>query len=201
MKNTIFAIFALLFVAQSSVAQRFEVNDVDPKTGSKTFITSNHVGADVMWDDTVTRNGMLFFSAGYTSDIKNNTAVETYFIDLSMIHNDARLGCLMHNSGKIIITFTDGTTAECMQVSDNSCDKLAFNAGYALMPRGDYTNKMRQTFDNLLVKDIKSIEVFTSETTIKYPIKSQKMDYIKAHFALLDKRIKQSKPAQGTASN
>ena len=186
---------------QTSVAQRLEVNNVDPKTGSKTFITSNHVGADVTWDDTVTRNGMLFFSAGYTSDNKNNTLVETYFIDLSIIHNDARLGCLMHNTGKIIITFTDGTTAECMQVSDNSCDKLAFNAGYALTPRGSSVNVMKQTFDNLLVKDIKSIEVFTSETSVKYPIKTQKIDYIKAHFALLDKRIKQSKPAQAAASN
>ncbi|KGO91074.1 hypothetical protein [Flavobacterium subsaxonicum] len=201
MKTFTLHCFLLVLFCQAALAQGFDINTTNPKTGERTIVTRNHRGEDVSRDDNITRTGMVFFDAGYQSTLNNETLNELYFIDLNIVHNDASLGCLKFETGKVILTFEDGSTAECMQVSETSCDKLAFVGGYVLASRTGTNADMRALFEKLMTVNLKAIEIFTTESSLKYNIKPKEMPYIKSHFTLIDRVLKQGQPAKATAGN
>lgn len=201
MKNCLQIALLFLLISPFATAQAIYQNSTDPKTGARSILTSNHKGKDIAMSDNISKKGMLFFSAGYHSVPKSGELTETYFIDLNMIHNDNRLGCLKHQTGKAILTFEDDTQMECFQVSETNCDKLGFVGGYALMPRGGDKTTMKPNFDKLLTTNIIKIEVFTTESSLVYKIKTDAMAYIKSHFKLLDTIIRQGKRSEAVSAN
>jgi hypothetical protein len=191
-----------MLFCQSAVAQGFSVNETDPATGNRTIITKNYKGQDVSKDDNIARNGMVFLSAGYQSTHKDDKVNEIYFIDLNIVHNDNRLGCLKHETGKIILTFEDGTTVECMQVSETSCDKFAFDGGFALVPRtGGTDTTMKDVFTRLQTVNLKAIEVFTTQTTMNFTVKTSEKERIKSHFALVEGAIRKNTAVRAATAN
>ena len=182
----------LLLACQGAFAQTIQMNSVDKNTGTRTIITNNHKTGELNGDDSVVRNGLLFFSAGYQKINKSGTITEVYFIELNIVHKDNTLGCLKDGEGKIIITFEDGTTAECSQISETDCDPVGYNTAFALMPKKGTSAIMKQNFDKLLTTEIKTIKVFTTEKSPSFTVKTVSKPYIMKHFALLDKTIKAS---------
>lgn len=186
-----FKILLLLLLCQGAIAQTLFVNSIDKSTGAKTIITRNSKTSELNPDDTVARNGMVFLSAGYQK--LQNVAVEIYYVELNMLHKDNRLGCMETGKSKIVITFKDGTTAECSQISEVDCDPVGFTSAFALMPKNGSQEEMKKNFEKLSTTDINTIEVFTTEKSIKYMIRTAAKPTIKSRFALLDKSIKASK--------
>ena len=182
----------LLLVCQGALAQRLLMNSVDKNTGTRTILTNNSRTGELGTDDTVVRNGMVFFSAGYQKVKTNGAPADVYFIELNIVHKDNRLGCLKNGESKIILTFKDGTKAECSQISDTDCDAVGFIAAFALMPKKGTQDVMKQNFEKLLSTDVTNIELFTSEKSVLFNVKNTSKPIIKAHFALLDKTIKAS---------
>ena len=134
----------------------------------------------------------MFFSAGYQKLPTAGSPTEVYFIELNILHNDNRLGCLESGKSKVVLVFKDGTKAECSQISDNDCDPIGFASAFALMQKQGNKEMMKQNFDKLLTTDITNIEVYTSETKLMYNVKTTQRPVIRSHFALLDKTIKAS---------
>lgn len=182
----------LFLICQGAFAQTIQMNSVDKNTGTRTIITNNHKTGELNADDSIVRNGLIFFSAGYQHIKKESNSTDVYFIELNIVHKDNTLGCLKDGEGKIIITFEDGTTAECSQISETDCDPVGFNTAFALMPKKGTPAMMKQNFDKLLTTEIKTLRVFTTEKALSFTLKTVSRPYIMKHFALLDKTIKAS---------
>ena len=182
----------LLMLCHGVFAQTIQTNSVDKNSGTRTIITNNYKGGSLTPDDSIVRDGLIFFSAGYQKINKPGIAADLYFIELNIVHKDDTLGCLKDGEGKIIINFADGTTAECSQISETDCDAVGFNTAFALMPKNGSIAIMKQNFDKLLTTEIKSIKVFTTEKSPSFTVKTVSKPYIMKHFALLDKTIKAS---------
>ncbi|KGO86480.1 hypothetical protein Q765_11450 [Flavobacterium rivuli WB 3.3-2 = DSM 21788] len=182
----------LVLACQGVFAQTIQMNSVDKNTGTRTIITNNHKTGELAPDDSIVRNGLVFFSAGYQHINKSGNNTDVYFIELNIVHKDNTMGCLKDGEGKIIITFEDGTTAECSQISETDCDPVGYNTAFALMPKKGTSAIMKQNFDKLLTTEIKTIKVFTTEKSPSFTVKTVSKPYIMKHFALLDKTIKAS---------
>jgi hypothetical protein len=179
----------LLLCWQGAFAQTLFMNTTDITTGTRTIITNNHLGSKITPDDSVARKGLLFFSAGYQKRGSGINSSEVYFVDLNYVHKDTRLGCLKDSDGKIILTLADGTTIECMQMSDTDCDVAEFSADYALMSKKDNPEIMKSNFDKLLTTPISEITLFTTERELSFPLKTASKEYLRNHFTLLNKTI------------
>jgi len=182
----------LLLICQGAFAQTIQMNSIDKNTGTRTIITNNHENGELNPDDSVVSNGLVFFSAGYQHIDTGSNSTDVYFIELNIVHKDNTLGCLKDGEGKIIITFKDGTTAECSQISETDCDPIGFNTAFALMPKKGTAAMMKQNFDKLLTAQIKTIKLFTTEKSLLFTVRTVSKAYIMKHFALLDKTIKAS---------
>jgi hypothetical protein len=189
MKPTIF--LALLLLCNMAFSQSLITNSFDKKTGIRTIATKSIKGPEVTLDDTVARNGMLFFSAGYQEIKGNDKSTNTYFIELNIVHREPGLGCLQNGKSKVVLHMADKTEIECIQISDTDCDKVGFIAAFALMPKGSKPEVMKQNFDKLQSVDILKMEIFTSESSITFTTKTKSRPYIKSHLALISKTITQ----------
>ncbi|RZL47561.1 MAG: hypothetical protein EOO93_25025 [Pedobacter sp.] len=140
---------------------------------------------------TVSNSGVLYFAAGYQSGKSGGKVSETYFIDLYIVHNDRRLGCMKELTSTATLILADGTEMECFQISETDCNKVAFKAAFALKARGGSDQAtMEQNFKKLMTIEIAEINIKTTEKTEKFKIKSKEREYLKNHFALVDKTIK-----------
>lgn len=185
-------IIPLLMLAFSVKAQSISVDAADKETGGRTVLTRNFAGSEVVPDDTVAKSGLVFFSAGFREVKSSKSAAsvtDIYFIELNIVHKDARLGCLRQGNSKVVLELEDGSTIECTQISDTDCDPVGFMSAFALMPKDGTAEQMKQNFEKLKVTAIKKIDVFTSEKQIVYAIKSKSKSYLQRHFALLGKTI------------
>jgi len=184
-------ILALLLLCNVAFSQSLITNSFDKKTGIRTIATRSIKGSEVSLDDTVARNGVLMFSAGYQEIKRNDKSTETYFIELNIVHRDPRLGCVQNGISKVILYMADKSQIECIQISDTDCDKVGFIAAFALMPKGGKPEVMKQNFDKLQSVDILKMEILTSESSITYATKTKSRPYIKSHLALISKTITQ----------
>lgn len=180
-------IVLLLLTATAASAQSIAVNTTDPQTGSRLILTKNHKGIEIDVDDTVSKIGLLFFSAGYQSTVVDNKTVEAYYIDLDMYHNNDKLGCIKQSENNVLITLVDGTEIQCFQMSETECRNDAYKAAFALCPKKDKPGEMEQNFKKLQTVGISKIEVTTTESSLFYKIPKKSSDYIKGHFALVAK--------------
>lgn len=179
-----------LLVCYNGFAQTILTNSLDKETGNKTIITNNHTSTELTTDDSIVRDGLIFFSAGYQKI--NTSGTEIYFVEVNIVHKDNRLGCLKIGESKIILYLEDGTSIECSQISETDCDPIGFTSAFALMPRKGTMEMMMQNFDKLMKTKIKSIKVITTESSPIFTVKSAAKLYIMNHFVLLDKTIKAS---------
>jgi hypothetical protein len=184
-------LFFLLLLCNVAFSQSLITNSFDKKTGIRTIATKSIKGSEVTLDDTVARNGMLFFSAGYQEIKGKESSTETYFIELNIVHREPGLGCLENGKGKVVLHMADKTRIECVQISDTDCDKVGFIAAFALMPKGGKSEVMKQNFEKLQTIDILRMEILTSESSITFTTKTKSRPYIKSHLALISKTITQ----------
>ncbi|MGQ2984446.1 hypothetical protein [Flavobacterium sp.] len=182
----------LLLFGISGTAQSIAENKTDAVTGGRTIRTNNNSGGELKLGDSVVNDGAVFFSAGYQSAKPGSKLVETYFIELYIIHNDNRLGCLNTYDSRILLQLEDGTKIDCFQVSESDCDPVTFQAGFALMPRNGTPETMKENFEKLLTTNISGLVIVTSEKKMDFKIKKSSRDYMKKHFALIDKTVKSS---------
>ncbi len=189
-KFTILTSVLLLCISVSS--QTLAINETDTATGSRIIKTNNITGAEHSFDDSVVKRGVIFFSAGYQSSKAGTKSIETYYIDLNIVHHDNRLGCLEQLKSSVLLFLDDGTKMECFQISDTDCDADAYYASFALMPRNGDPEVMKQNFEKLIHTGISRIDLLTSETTVVYRTKKSSSEYMTKHFALIDKTIKGS---------
>lgn len=180
----------LLLLCHGAFAQTLLMNSLDKNTGTRTIIVNNHKTGELSPDDSVVKSGIIFFSAGYQKIDKQGQSTEIYFVELNIVHKDNRLGCMKDSEGKIIITFKDGTTAECSQISETDCDPVGFTTAFALMPKKGTQETMKQNFDKLLTTEISTIKLFTSEKSFSFTVRTSAKPFIISQFALLDKTIK-----------
>lgn len=190
MKKNFTLLACLLFLGAAASAQTILVDNKDAATGTRMIKTDNQQGAKLDLDDSVVRGGAVFFSAGYQSAAPGGKLVETYFIDLNIVHNDNRLGCLQEFDSQVILTLTDGSKMECFQISESDCDKVAYHASFALMPRNGSPETMKQNFEKLMTTGISEILIVTTEGKLEYKIKTSSRDYIRKHFALIANTVK-----------
>lgn len=184
------ALAILLFICLAGNAQTLAVNENDKAAGSRLITTRNHAGSEHRMEDSVVKNGVVFFAAGYQSSAPSGKTIETYYIDLNIVHNDNRLGCLEQLESHVILTLANGTEIECFQISDSDCSPEAYHASFALMPRGFGQQTMKENFEKLLNTQITAITIVTSESELPFRIKSGKAAYMQKHFALIDKTVK-----------
>ncbi len=180
----------LLLAGNVALAQTIAVNTNDAATGTKVIITKNHKGKEIAVEDSVAKTGLAFFSAGYQSTTVKGKAVETYFIDLDMFHNNNKLGCIEQSTNNVRLTLADGSEIECFQMSDTECGQDAFKAAFVLSPKNGSIAQMEDNFKKLQIVGIKRIKVTTTEGVLDYKISGKASDYMKAHFALIAKTIK-----------
>ena len=183
---------SLLLAGTAATAQTIAVNTNDAATNTRVIITKNHKGGEISVDDTVARNGLAFFSAGYQNTVVNGKPVETYFIDLDMFHNDNKLGCIKQSESNVVLVLEDGNEIQCLQISDTDCDPEAFKAAFALTTKNGTLKQMEENFKKLQSVAIKRIKITTTEDLIDYKITPKSSDYIKAHFALIAKTLQGS---------
>lgn len=179
----------LLLAGTVATAQSIAVNTNDKATGTRQIITKNHKGKEIKVDDSVAKNGLLFFSAGYQSTIVNDKPVSTYFIDLDMFHNDNKLGCIKQFDNNVLILLEDGTEIQCFQISETECSPDAYKASFALTSKKGSLADMEKNFKKLQTVGISKIIVTTSESSVDYKIRFKSDDYMKAHFALVAKTL------------
>ena len=170
-------------------AQSLAYNTTDKDTGNRFVITRNSHSPSLRMDDSVAKYAAVFFAVGCQTSKPGGKQLETYYIELDIIHNDNRIGCLQELTGKILLELEDGTTIECFQISPSDCDKSAFKAGYAMMKRSDEKGVMKANLQKLITTEIEKIKVFTTEKELEYVIKSKDKELMKKHFALVDKTI------------
>jgi len=190
MKKTFKLLALLALTAPAAWSQTIDINQADAASGTRVIATRNIKGAEPSVDDSVTKRGVVLFSAGYQSAPASGHIVETYFINLNIVHNDNRLGCLDPKKSKVVLRLEDGSTIECFQISDLNCDPVAFDGAYALMIGDQSPDTMRQNFDRLMATGIKRIDIYTTEKTLTYDIKKDFKDYLQKHFSLIDRAIK-----------
>lgn len=178
---------SLLFMAAGASAQSIDVNTNDTATGTRLILTKNHKGTALDVDDTVTKTGLVFFSAGYQSTNVKNNKVETYFIDLDMFHNNNKLGCIRQSDNNMLLILEDGTEIQCFQMSETECSHEAYKASFALTTKKGSAEEMEKNFKKLQTIAIAKIEIKTTEGALVYKVKAK--DYLKAHFALIDKTL------------
>jgi hypothetical protein len=188
MKTILKLLLGCLLFIQASRAQSIALNTKDPETGDRFILTSNKKGPDADVDDSVARAGIVLFAVGYQADKDGKLPI--YFIDLNIVHNDNRTGCLKEKESLLELTLSDDTKISCMQISETDCGLGAFKGVFALMPKGGTAQDMQSNFEKLLKADIREMELTTSEKTLKYKTKSDSREYIKKHFALLASTIK-----------
>jgi hypothetical protein len=186
-------LFFLLLLSNHSFSQSIAVNSTDKVTGARVITTRSTKGGVLNLDESIVRSGAVFFSAGYLSSVAAGKVKGSYFIELEIVHNDNRLGCLPEKTGKIILTLRDGSEMECFQISPSDCDKTAFKAAYALMKRGGTDAEMKANFEKLSTIDITGIKIQTSEKEINFKVKTNSRELIKKHFLLVDKTVKAGK--------
>lgn len=184
------SILLLLLAGNAALAQTIAVNTTDAATGTKVIITKNHKGKEIEVDDSIAKSGLAFFSAGYQSTTVKGKPVETYFIDLDMFHNNNKLGCIEQSSNNLELTLEDGSEIKCFQMSDTECGQEAYKAAFVLCSKDGSMAQMEDNFKKLKTVGIKRIKVTTTEGVLDYKIKGKASDYIKSHFALIDKTIK-----------
>lgn len=182
--------FLALLITTGATAQTLAVNTNDPATGTRVLITKNHRGSEITADDSVVKHGLAFFSAGYQSTLVQGKPVETYFIDLDMFHNDNKMGCIKQSENNVTLILEDGSEIKCFQMSETDCNDHAFKAAFALTTKEGTTAQMEENFKKLQAFSIKRIKVKTSESLLDYKIGSYPSDYIRAHFALIAKSLK-----------
>lgn len=184
-------LFALL-AGNAAIAQTIAVNTNDAATGTRVIMTKNHKGTKLEVEDSVAKSGLAFFSAGYQSGTAKGKKVETYFIDLDMFHNDNKLGCINQSANNVTIILKDGSKIECFQISDTDCNPESFKAAFALTPKGGSMEQMQANFKKLQTTEISKIIVKTTEGSLDYKIKPKASEYIKSHFALVEKTLSSS---------
>lgn len=182
-------IIPALLMAFCASAQSISVNETDKQSGGRTIITKSFDGSELLPDDTVARNGLVFFSAGYQEVKKGKSTTDIYYIELNIVHKDSRLGCLNQGQSKIVLELADGSKIECTQISDTDCDPVGFTSAFALMPKGGTAEDMKNNFEKLKTVAIEKIDVFTTEKMLGYNLKNKKRENIKGHFALLANAI------------
>lgn len=192
MKMKLTALAYLMFLGITASAQSLIVNNTDSATGSRLVKTDNKEGAKLDLDDSVVKGGAVFFSAGYQSSKAGIKVVDTYFIDMNIVHNDNSLGCLQEFDSQIILILEDGTKVECFQISESDCDKVAFHASFALMPKAGKIETMKENFEKLMTTAITEMIIVTTERKLEYKTKKSSRDFMKKHFALIDKTVKSS---------
>ena len=185
------SILVLLLLCNAAFAQSLITNSFDKQTGIRTIATKSTKTDEVTPDDTVARNGMLFFSAGYQEIKSTGKSTETYYIELNIVHRESTLGCLEIGKGRAQLTLADGSVMDCIQISDTDCDKIGFIVAFALMPKGGSPADMKQNFEKLKTTDITKFQIFTSESSISFTTKTKSRPYIKSHLALIERTIAQ----------
>ena len=186
------ALTCLIFLGISATAQSLAENRTDTATGGRIIRTNNNSGGDLTLDDSVVKDGAVFFSAGYQSAKPGSKLVGMYFIELYIIHNDNRLGCLNEYDSRIVLQLEDGTKIDCFQISESDCDPVTFQAGFALMPRNGRPETMKENFEKLLTTNISGLVIVTSEKKMDFKIKKSSREAMKKHFALIEKTLKSS---------
>ncbi|MNK24492.1 hypothetical protein D3C87_427980 [compost metagenome] len=182
---------AALLVGNAALAQTIAVNTTD-EAGNKVILTKNHKSNSLQVEDSVAKNGLAFFSAGYQSGMAKGKNIETYFIDLDMFHNDNKLGCINQSANNITLILEDGSKIECFQMSDTDCGQENFKAAFALSSKGGSAEQMVENFKKLTKTGISKIKVKTSESSLEYKIAAKSTDYMKSHFALIEKTLQGS---------
>lgn len=182
---------AALLVGNATLAQTIAVNTTD-EAGNKVILTKNHKSNSLQVEDSVAKNGLAFFSAGYQSGTVKGKNTETYFIDLDMFHNDNKLGCINQSANNITLILEDGSKIECFQMSDTDCGQENFKAAFALSSKGGSAEQMVENFKKLTKTGISKIKVKTSESSLEYKIAAKSADYMKSHFALIEKTLQGS---------
>lgn len=180
-----------LLLGNAALAQTIAVNTTDAE-GNKLVLTKNHKGTTLEVEDSVAKNGLAFFSAGYQSGTVRGKSMETYFIDLDMFHNNNKLGCINQSANNLTLTLEDGSKIECFQISDTDCGQEAFKAAFALIQKDGSAEQMLENFKKLAKTAITKIKVKTSEGSLEYKVASKSSDYIKNHFALIEKTLQES---------
>lgn len=180
-----------LLVGNAALAQTIAVNTTDA-AGNKVILTKNHKGSSLEVDDSVAKTGLVFFSVGYQSGMAKGKSIETYFIDLDIFHNDNKLGCINQSANNVTLILEDGSKIDCFQISDTDCGQEAFKAAFVLSAKGGSTEQMVENFKKLTKVGISKIKVKTSESSLEYKITSKSSDYIKNHFALVEKTLQGS---------
>ena len=189
---TLKLLLVLSLIATAGYSQKIEINTTDKATGNRFITTSNNKDGEFTIDDSVAQSGALFFAIGYQSNNSKGKQIQTYYIDLIMIHNDNRVGCVQQSTGKITLVLKDGSEMECYQISDDDCNPTDFKAAYALKARGESAAIMDSNFKKLMETEIVQIKVTTSEKTLNYKIKKEERQYLKNHFIVLNKTIGKS---------
>ncbi|RZL47250.1 MAG: hypothetical protein EOO93_25230 [Pedobacter sp.] len=191
MKSLTNILSLFLLTSLSLSAQNIDANTYDAKTGERYITTRNYKGNKLELNHTVSSSGALYFAAGYQSGKSGEKISETYFIDLYIVHNDRRLGCMKEYTSTATLILADGTEMECFQISETDCNNVAFKAAFALKVRGgsDKTT-MEENFKKLMTTEIVEIKIKTTEKIEKFKIKQREREYLKNHFILIDKTIK-----------
>ena len=182
-------LFLLLLAGNAAMAQSIAVNTNDDATGTRIIITKNHKGKEIEVDDTVAKSGLVFFSAGYQSIKIASRPVVTYFLDLDMFHNNNKLGCINQANNNVLLTLADGSEMQCFQISDTDCGQQAYKGAFALAPKNGTADQMKENFKKLQTVGIVRIKVTSTEGELDYKLKSKSTEYIKAHFALIEKTL------------
>lgn len=187
MKQTL--LIAMLLLGGFTKAQSILVNETDKETGTRLILTKGFAGSEVTIDDSVVRRGTVFFSAGYQEVKVNETKTPLYFIELNIVHNDLRIGCLKQETSKIVLELEDDSKMECMQISPTECDPVGFTGDFVLMPKGGKIAEMTANLKKLESVAIKKITVFTTETEVVYIIKDKCKPVLEKHFSLLEQTL------------
>ncbi|PZR22178.1 MAG: hypothetical protein DI539_06225 [Flavobacterium psychrophilum] len=182
-------IFVLLLATASATAQTLAVNTNDTKTGSRLILTKNHKGKEITVDDSVAKNGLVFFSAGYQANTVTNKEVKIFYIDLDIYHHNNTIGCIKQSENNLILILEDGSEMQCFQMSDTDCSQEAYKAAFALNNKNGSFEENEKNFKKLQTVGITKIKVTTTETTQEYKTTSKSREYIKAHFALVAKTL------------
>jgi hypothetical protein len=183
-------LLAVLLAGNAAVAQSIAINTTDAATGNRLVMTKNHKGQTLQFDDSVAKSGLAFFSVGYQSiPTAKGPTVETYFIDLDMFHNNNKLGCINQATNDVELTLEDGTKIECFQISDSDCGQESFKGAFALVGKDGSAEQMEQNFKKLLTTGITRIIVNPTEGELDYKISSKSSDFMKKHFALVEKTV------------
>lgn len=189
MKSTITCLLMFILSSYTLSAQKIAINNTDKKTGNQVIITANKKGEVHEKSDTVANNGMVFFSAGYQKATLSGKETATYTIELDIVHNDNRLGCMQEFNSKIVLMLEDGSEVECFQISDTDCGENTFKAAFALMPYKKDPALMVQNFEKLQTTGVKKLLVYTTAKPLEFVIPKRKRAYVQEHFVLLNKTI------------